>query len=53
MVGKLLSGIVKVVATPVIVLESIGDVITGGDGSAESKRQSDFNDRTRNTRWNY
>ena len=42
MIGKLLSGAVKLVTLPVAIIESVGDVITGGDGSARSKRQSDM-----------
>lgn len=41
MIGSLLKGIVKVVTLPVTIMESVGDVMTGGDGSERSKRQSD------------
>ncbi len=41
MIGKFLSGIVKVVTLPVTIVESVGDVITGGDGSKQSKDQAE------------
>lgn len=41
MIGKLLKGVVKVVTLPVTIVESVGDVMTGGDGSERSKRQAD------------
>lgn len=42
MFGKLFSGVIKLVTLPVDVLESGLDVITGGDGSKESKESSDI-----------
>jgi hypothetical protein len=42
MFGKILSNVVKVVTCPIDIVESIGDVIVGGDGSKQSKKQSDF-----------
>ena len=41
-IGKLLSGVVKVVSTPVTIIESGIDVLTGGDGSQQSKDQSEI-----------
>ncbi len=41
MIGKLLSKGIKVITLPIDVLESVGDVITGGDGSKESKDKAD------------
>ena len=42
MFGKLISSAVKVVTLPVDILESGVDVACGGDGSKESKDQSDM-----------
>lgn len=42
MLGKLISGAIKVVTLPVDVIESGIDVATGGDGSKESKDDSDM-----------
>ena len=39
MIGTLLSGIVKVVTCPIDMLEAVGDVIDGGDGSKESREE--------------
>jgi hypothetical protein len=40
MFGKFLSDVVKVVTCPVDIIESVGDVMTGGDGSKQSKQNS-------------
>ena len=42
MFGKLISGVVKIATLPVDIVESGVDVITGGDGSKESKEMSDM-----------
>ena len=42
MLGKLLSGIVKVATIPVDVTEIVLDVATGGDGSKQSRHDLDI-----------
>ena len=42
MIGKLLSGVVKVVTIPVDVAEIVLDVATGGDGSKQSRHDLDI-----------
>lgn len=42
MFGKLISNIIKVVTVPIDIAESAVDVVTGGDGSKESKNLSDM-----------
>jgi hypothetical protein len=41
MFGQFLSNAVKVVTSPLDAAESVMDVMCGGDGSKQSKRQSD------------
>ena len=41
MFGKVLSGAIKVITSPIDVVESAADVVTGGDGSKRSKKQAD------------
>jgi hypothetical protein len=40
MFGQFLSNVVKVASCPVDILESVGDVLIGGDGSKRSKQES-------------
>lgn len=42
MFGKLISSVVKVVTLPIDIVESGVDVVCGGDGSKQSKNQSDM-----------
>ena len=42
MIGKLLSGAIKIATCPVDIVESGFDVLTGGDGSKRSKEESDM-----------
>lgn len=42
MIGKLLSGAVKIATAPIAIVESVGDVIIGGDGSKESKDNAEI-----------
>ena len=37
MIGKLISGVIKIVAAPIIATEIVMDVVCGGDGSYESR----------------
>ncbi len=41
MIGNLLSGIIKIVTIPIDIAESVLDVVSGGDGSKESKKIAD------------
>ncbi len=41
MIGKLLSTVVKVATAPIAIVESVGDVMCGGDGSKRSKDHSE------------
>ena len=41
MIGKLLSKAVKVVTLPIDLVEGTLDVLSGGDGSKESRKQGD------------
>lgn len=40
MIGSLISKAIKVATLPLDAVEAAGDIITGGDGSAESRRAS-------------
>ena len=42
MIGKLLSKAIKVTTLPIDIIESSFDILAGGDGSKESREQSDM-----------
>jgi len=41
MIGNILSGVVKIVTSPIDIAESAIDILSGGDGSKESKSISE------------